>query len=250
VLRLTHGRLLCAVCCVLCAVCCVPCAVCRVLCAVCRVLCVRWTCSRLGFEGWASAAPIGFASHTPPRPAAATSTPTPAAQLGATSAAAPPAQQSCPAQHPVAAQQLAERVDWQAVYRMVGLWERLRSRCGAPVGFSLRPGVPLDVLSRTPPSLLERLPRAIIASLLVHDGQVDGGDHVGLLFAGARLLSLREIAAAATAGDDSLPLTTVVGFQHVAVRTDGRVCMRAGFNEHVKAASWAAFLERVLWDTV
>ena len=52
--------------------------------------------------------------------------------------------------------------------------------------------------------------------------------------------------------DDSLvPLTTLVGFQHVAVRcADGRVCMVAGFNTHVKAQSWASFLEHVLWDTV
>ena len=192
----------------------------------------------LGFERWAAAAPIGFATQARHR-----------------AAAAAPATQSSTRGGGGGAASASLSIDWQLVYRMVNSWERLRSRCGAAVSFSLRDGVSLETLSRAPPALLRRMPAALIASLLVQDGQIASGDgSVGLLFAGARLLSFDEIAEAALAGegafDEGLPITTQVGFQRLAVRADGRVVMCAGFNTHVKAKSLAAFLELVLVDTV
>ena len=194
---------------------------------------------RLGFERWAAEAPIGFTSDA--RPLAAT-----VATSGTTPASA------CP---PFA-------LSWQLVHRMVGLWDRLHARCGTCVSFSLRPGLTLDALAAAPHHLIARLPAGLIASLMVHDGQVDNSD-VGLLFAGARLLSLSEIATAAAEAEPTLasdvtnghggvlPLTNRVGFQQLAVRVeDGAICMCAGFDEHVKARNWPAFVERVLWDTV
>ena len=147
-------------------------------------------------------------------------------------------------------------VSWQLVYRLVRSWERLRARSGATVSFGLRDGVRLAELSRVPPQVLQRLSPAVVASLLVHNGQVDGGDGgAGLLFAGARLLSLEEIVAVGTdssIAEVDLPLSTTVGFHTLAVRpdTNGQVVMRAGFNTHVKAPHWAAFLDHILVDTV
>ena len=181
----------------------------------------------LGIEGWAAAAPIGFATQAPNR----------AVEAGGAIASTP------------------VPIDWQLVYRMVNLWERLRSRCGTAVSYSLRDGLGIDGLSRAPATLLARIPPALLASLLVHDGQIDSGaGTVGLLFAGARLLSFDEIASAASeigAGNEQLlPLTTLVGFQRLAIRADGQVVMCAGFNTHVKSKSFATLLERVLIDTV
>ena len=146
----------------------------------------------------------------------------------------------------------AMRVSWRHVFRIAFLWERLRARSSH--NFSLRDGLPLEALTHAPQSLVGRLPPSLVASLVVHDGQLDGPDGVGLFFAGARLLSLDEMVeavAATPAPTDLIPLSTVVGFQQLAVRlSDGAVVLAAGFNCHVKALDWASFLERVLYDTV
>ena len=220
-------------------------------------------------RGWAKAAPIGFScfgganstcSSSPPRSSSASS-------------ATPP-------------HVLQSLIDWRLVYRHTALWERLRSRCGTDVVFSLREGLRIDALTALHPAVLHALSPSVLASLMVHDGQIDGSvERIGMLFAGARLLSLEEIAntdaarqivasgatavdvtdsaggaAPTTASSSSspsmadgtlLPLTTTVGFQHLAVRVgDGAICMSAGFNTHVKARDWPTFLERVLWDTI
>ena len=93
-----------------------------------------------------------------------------------------------------------------------------------------------------------------IVALLVHDGQVEQQGSVGLLFAGTRMLSLDEINAANSedhARSECLRLTTVVGFQSIALRlVDGAIVLKSGFNEHVVARNWALFLERVMCDTI
>ena len=196
---------------------------------------------RFGVEGWAEAAPIGFASDRRNNAASSLTAPSPPSAATSPSAASAPL--------------TPLRIDWRLVYRLTRQWERLRARVGTAISFSLRDGLSLEALRAAPPALLRRLPPAVVASLLVHDGQVGLSDsRVGLLFAGARLLSLDELAAAAAEGGDAddgaLPLSTRVGFQELAVQTDGRVLMRAGFNTHVKAGDWAAFLELLLVDTV
>ena len=151
---------------------------------------------------------------------------------------------------PINSPPLMHAVSWQLVYRLDGIWQRVRSRCPSAVSFTLRTGLSLDQLGRAPAALIGRLPRAVVASLMIHDGQIDSELGVGMLFAGSRLLSLAEIATVGPPGDGALPLTTTVGFQHVAARADGAILLQAGFNEHVKAASWASFMERMLWDTI
>ena len=48
----------------------------------------------------------------------------------------------------------------------------------------------------------------------------------------------------------SIPLTGLQGFKQLACRPGGSIVLNAGFNVHVKATSWAGFLERTLVDTV
>ena len=129
-------------------------------------------------RGWAKAAPIGFScfgganstcSSSPPRSSSASS-------------ATPP-------------HVLQSLIDWRLVYRHTALWERLRSRCGTDVVFSLREGLRIDALTALHPAVLHALSPSVLASLMVHDGQIDGSvERIGMLFAGARLLSLEEIA--------------------------------------------------------
>ena len=83
-----------------------------------------------------------------------------------------------------------------------------------------------------------------------------------MFFGGARLLSLAELievaadpleaqdAAASGEPPALLRITTVQGFQHLAVCRNGGVVMVSGFNSHIKAKTWAAFLERIMRTTV
>lgn len=154
----------------------------------------------------------------------------------------------------------AQRLDpvWRHVARMEYLWGRLRDRSGPVLRNSLLGGTRLATLLSLDPAQLSALPDELVASLLVHDGQAHIDGDVGLLFGGARLLSLAEcLAEAATlpssspeAGDTRLPLTNQVGFMRLAVDGEGAVWLLSGFNEVYKAPSLAAFLELVLRDTV
>ena len=150
-------------------------------------------------------------------------------------------------------QAVMDRVNWQLVHRLSVLWERVRARSGHVVEASLRGGVTLEALSRVPLPFLARMPTALIASLLVHDGQDEDNGSVGFLFASARLLSLEEMRAAdaESPGGGQLALSTLVGFQQLYVREqDGAVVLASGFNSHVKAKNFARFLEHLLVDTV
>ena len=153
-----------------------------------------------------------------------------------------------------------ESIDWQLVHRMATLWERLAARSGRAVAVTLRAGLTLDALFRVPVAFRVRLPPALVASLLVHDGQEEEAGALGLFFGTARLLSLQEMQRADAedslpSGEDCggrmLPLTTRVGFQQLVIReADGRVLLSSGFNSHPKAGNLAALLERVLVDTM
>ena len=195
---------------------------------------------RFGIEQWATAAPISFSSsdQSTGRVLASeerrhpTSAPAPSPEIGD-----------------------ALPIDWKMVYRLSRLWEQLRARCPSDVNFTLRAGLTVDAIKRRVHArVVQKLPAPFIASLMVHDGQIEQHGAIGLLFAGARLLSLDEIDAAFSQDQvqsDSLHVTTVVGFQSVALRcADGAVVMKSGFNEHVIARNWALFLERVMSDTV
>lgn len=77
----------------------------------------------------------------------------------------------------------------------------------------------------------------------------------GLLFDGARLLSADEIADETQRAPQehlrgSIPLTNLQGFKQLACQGGGSIVLNAGFNVHVKAMSWAGFLERTLVDTI
>ena len=156
-----------------------------------------------------------------------------------------------------------EFVQWKLVHRMEVLWERVRASCGVETRSTLRPGLRMSQLTPGEAATLRRLPADVSASLLVHDGQFGVcPTAVGLFFAGARMLTLREMAGEETGEEGGArgaeeggtggggPLTDRVGFQQLTWRADGSVALLSGFNEHAKAASWSAFLERVLSNTV
>eukprot|EP00962_Isochrysis_galbana_P008994 scaffold2501_cov113-Isochrysis_galbana.AAC.2 len=155
-----------------------------------------------------------------------------------------------------------EAVGWWRLCQLSAIWDRLERSLSREAQLSLRQGAPLASLAALPAELRLRLPPHVLASLACHDGQrgsagAAGLHEPGLFFLGARLLSLSELAheaarapAAGIGGDGLLPLTTREGFQHVAVSDDGAVVLVSGFNAHVKAPSWAHFLERILRTTV
>jgi hypothetical protein len=182
------------------------------------------------------------------------------APIGALSAAASARQRRRPERLPGS---VAQRLDpvWRSVVRLSALWSRIEDGCGAALRCTLRGGTSLPELLALGPSALQSLPDEVLASSLVHDGQASVEGSVGILFGGARLLSLGEIIeeAAALAARTStreagaarlLPLTDLVGFHQLAVDADGSIVLLSGFNATVKARSWAGFLERVLRDTV
>ena len=98
----------------------------------------------------------------------------------------------------------------------------------------------------------------LLASIVVHDGQDVScalrSDGPGFFFGGARLLTSAELDAALQehgAGSTRLPLTTLQGFQQLELDVPtGAVFLSSGWNSHFKADSWAAYLERVLLDTL
>ena len=119
---------------------------------------------------------------------------------------------------------------------------------------SLRRGLPLDALHALPGAFRARLPRHVLASLLVHDGQEEDVGSLGLFFASARLLSLEEMRAqdAAEPVEGCLPLSTESGLPAAARarEADGVVVLASGFNTHDKAPNLAALLERTLVDAM
>jgi hypothetical protein len=153
-----------------------------------------------------------------------------------------------------------EAVGWWRLCQLSAIWDRLERSLSREAQLSLREGAPLSSLAALPAALRRRLPPPVLASLACHDGQsasagASGLHEPGLFFTGARLLSLTELAqeaerAPGLGGDGLLPLTTREGFQHVAVAGHGAVVLVSGFNAHVKAPSWALFLERILHTTV
>ena len=90
--------------------------------------------------------------------------------------------------------------------------------------------------------------------------QISAGEGPGIFFGGVRLLTLEELHAEALTdeehvtgepgGPTPLRITTQQGFQHLACLPDGSILMQAGFNSHVKAGSWCAFLNRIMCTTV
>lgn len=195
---------------------------------------------RLGFERWAPLAPILAGGASEPR----------APSGGAESSAGGPSGGSPGGG---GASGGSSPIEWRQVYRMELVWQKVRSRSGHALRSSLNPGCSVASLLAAPPALLARLPPAIIASLLVHDGQ-HSTDGAGLFFGGARLLSLaelvRELDSPAAGPGALLALTDVAGYQQLACSEAGTIVLRAGFNEHAKASGWAGYLERVLVDTV
>lgn len=192
---------------------------------------------RFGLETWAAAAPILFASNS-------------SGIVGRTSVGGSGSAPTSGARLPRA---FIDGIDWQAVSRLVTVWEQLTARSGRDVAVSLRRGLPLDALHALPGAFRARLPRHVLASLLVHDGQEEDVGSLGLFFASARLLSLEEMRAqdAAEPVEGCLPLSTRVGFQQLLVReADGVVVLASGFNTHDKAPNLAALLERTLVDTM
>jgi len=170
---------------------------------------------------------------------------------------------------------------WFAVARMESLWARLEARCCPALRHTLRDELSLAALAMTAermPARLDRLPDALLASLLIHDGQVPCPGEIGLFFGGARLLCLEELllhgsldapkepraatspchsSSSAPSLDEHdpmrslLPLTDSVGFMYLACHLEtGAVVLVSGFNVTTKARSFASFLELVLHDTV
>lgn len=198
---------------------------------------------RFGLETWAAAAPILFASNSS---GIVGTTSVGGGGVGGGGGGAPASSARLP-------RVFIDGIDWQAVSRLVTVWEQLTARSGRDVAVSLRRGLPLDALHSLPGAFRARLPRHVVASLLVHDGQEDDVGSLGLFFASARLLSLEEMRAqdAVEPVEGCLPLSTRVGFQQLLVReADGVVVLASGFNTHDKAPNLAALLERTLVDTM
>lgn len=158
---------------------------------------------------------------------------------------------------------IPEKLDglWFRVARLESLWARLEARSQPALRFSLNRGCALaDVLAVVPTAQLLAMPLDVLASLLVHDGQLPSpGERLGLFFGGARLLPIAEMLAempreardAASLSPPRLPLTDRVGFgMQLVCDENGAVVFESGFNSIRKARSWAAFLELVLQDTV
>lgn len=155
------------------------------------------------------------------------------------------------------AAQQAELPPARVICRLERAWTLLEHRAGQQARCTLRPGLDVPsaaaLLRRAP--ALRGLPSQLVASLLVHDGQNAGAEAegIGLLFDGARLLCAAEIvreAAERPLEEGLLPLTSLQGFKQLACRADGSILLLSGFNAHVKARSWALFLERLLLDTL
>lgn len=150
--------------------------------------------------------------------------------------------------------------------RLERVWALLENRMAKPVKFSLRPALaPEDAVGGASASSTSSvagdatslgLPAQVVASLLVHDGQFANisAEGPGLLFDGARLLSAAEIPEEARLNppieEGLLPLTNLQGYKQLCCRRDGTIVMVSGFNVHVKASCWSAFLERTLVDTI
>ena len=147
--------------------------------------------------------------------------------------------------------------------RLERVWALLENRMAKPIKFSLRPALaPEDAVggggasSAAGDATSLGLPAQVVASLLVHDGQFGNisAEGPGLLFDGARLLSAAEIPVEARLNppieEGLLPLTNLQGYKQLACRRDGTIVMVSGFNVHVKASCWSAFLERTLVDTI
>ena len=108
------------------------------------------------------------------------------------------------------------------------------------------------------PRRLGEVRRRLNFSLGQHARQVSfaniSAEGPGLLFDGARLLSAAEIPEEARLNppieEGLLPLTNLQGYKQLACRRDGTIVMVSGFNVHVKASCWSAFLERTLVDTI
>lgn len=138
------------------------------------------------------------------------------------------------------------------IYHLERVWSMLENRAGQQVRCSLRPGLaPHEAARRSGLGL----PPQVLASLLIHDGQHSStaAEGPGLLFDGARLLSADEIAEEAQRTPmepGARPLTNLQGFKQLACKSDGSIELLSGFNVHVKARSWAGFLERTLVDTI
>ncbi|KAG8463321.1 hypothetical protein KFE25_004832 [Diacronema lutheri] len=156
-------------------------------------------------------------------------------------------------------------VDWRRVHLAECLWRRACARAPPALRASVRAGAdPARVLS-TARSLA--LPRDVVASLLVADGQNAEGARCGSFIGGGlRLLSLAEIedelraaGECASAGALEIPLTARDGPLQLLVRAEaeggvraegGSVWIAAGFGRARKAGSWLALLDRLESDVV
>jgi len=173
----------------------------------------------------------------------------------------------CSPRHWPLSANVPEKLDglWFRVARMESCWARLEARSQPALRFSLNRGCALaDMLAAVPIAQLLAMPLDVLASLLVHDGQLPSpGERLGLFFGGARLLPIAEMLAemlaempreardAASLSPPRLPLTDRVGFgMQLVCDENGAVVFESGFNSIRKARSWAAFLELVLQDTV
>ena len=90
---------------------------------------------------------------------------------------------------------------WRHVARLENIWSRLEARGGRA---TLANGVPPQTLAALDPRLLEHLPDSVLASLLVHDGQVSV-DGLGFFFGGARLLDLSSMLSSCLREASLLP---------------------------------------------
>lgn len=164
---------------------------------------------------------------------------------------------------------MAQRLDAICFHaaRLEPLWSRLEAHCSPALRHTLRDGCDMGALLAAPPLLLDALPLAVLASLVIRDGQLPSLGEAGLFFGGARLLQLSELlseterraiamshsndgGSSRLAAGELLPLSDRVGFMQLACDRDGAIWLVSGFNLVRKAASWPAYLERALWDTV
>jgi hypothetical protein len=143
----------------------------------------------------------------------------------------------------------AEGPDWRRLMLAESLWRRVRARAGLTLRATLRAGAGpahLRALAGT-----RAMPRDLVCSLLVCDGQEPEGTRCGSLIGGGlRLLSAAEIDAELAAGADigelEIPLTARDGPIQLVLRAcDGSVWVAAGFGRTLKARSWLGLLDRL-----
>ena len=91
---------------------------------------------RFGLETWAAAAPILFASNSS---GIVGTTSVGGGGVGGGGGGAPASGARLP-------RAFIDGIDWQAVSRLVTVWEQLTARSGCDVAVSLRRGLPLDAL--------------------------------------------------------------------------------------------------------